>query len=214
MDQVTLQRFAAILNCDTMVSPFIYLVMPVGGSHKCGAFWNGVIEKVQSRLSRWKGRILSMAGRICLIRFVLSSIPLFFMSLFSLPFGVARKLIRIQRVFLWGWGADGRKIAWASWNLVCKPRELGGLGIIDPKLFNLALMGKWIWRLGSVEVGLWKEVLISKYGGWRGLGEEGKGRSCSLWWKDLKEVWSSKGWGSCFEDSFEWKVGDGKDILF
>jgi len=46
MDQVTLQRFVAILNCDTMASLFIYLGMPVGGSHKCGAFWNGVIEKV------------------------------------------------------------------------------------------------------------------------------------------------------------------------
>ncbi|XP_068475151.1 uncharacterized mitochondrial protein AtMg00310-like [Phaseolus vulgaris] len=166
-----------------MVSPFIYLGLPVGGSHKRGVFWNGVIEKVQARLSR-------------------------------LPTGVARKLIKLQRDFLWGWGADGRKIAWASWNLVCKLREFGGLGIIDLRLFNLALLGKWIWRLGSVEVGLWKDIIFSKYGGWRNLGEAGNGRSCSLWWKDLKEVWSLEGWGRCFEDSFEWKVGDGKDIYF
>jgi len=125
------------------------------------------------------------------------------MSLFKLPAGVARKLVKLQRDFLWGWGTDGRKIAWVSWNLACKPREFGGLGIIDPKLFNLALLGKWIWRLGSVEVGLWKEVLFSKYGGWRSLGVEGKDRSCSLWWKDLKEVWSTEGWGRSFEDSFE-----------
>jgi len=56
MDQATLQRFAAILSCDTMAPPFIYLGLPVGGSHKRGAFWNRVIEKVQARLSRWKGR--------------------------------------------------------------------------------------------------------------------------------------------------------------
>ena len=85
-----------------------------------------------------------MAGRICLIKFVLSSIPLFSMSLFKLPSGVVGKLIRIQRNFLWGWAAEGRKIAWASWSLVCKPREFGGLGIMDLKLFNLALLGKWI----------------------------------------------------------------------
>ena len=155
-----------------------------------------------------------MVGRVCLIKSVLSSIPLFFMSLFKLPSGVAGKLVSIQRNFLWRWGADGRKIAWASWNLVSKPREFGGLGIIDPKLFNMALLGKWIWRLGSVEDGLWKEVLISKYGGWRSLGEEGKGRRSSLWWKDLREVWSSEGWGRSFEDSFKWKVGDGKDVYF
>ena len=94
-----LQRFAAILNWETMVVPFIYLGMPVGGSHKRGDFWNGVIEKVQTRLSRWKGRCLSMAGRVCLIKSVLSSIPLFYMSLFKLPSGVAGKLIRLQRNF-------------------------------------------------------------------------------------------------------------------
>jgi len=129
LDQVMLQRFASILNCETMVVPFIYLGMLVEGSHKRGDFWNGVIEKVQARLSRWKGRCLTMAERICLIKFVLSSIPLFYMSLFKLPSGVAGKLIRMQRSFLWGWGAEGRKMAWASWSQVCKPRKYGRLEV-------------------------------------------------------------------------------------
>jgi len=38
MDQVVLQWFASILNCDTMGVPFIYLGMLVGGSHKRGNF--------------------------------------------------------------------------------------------------------------------------------------------------------------------------------
>jgi len=45
-DQLSLQRFAAILNCDVMSSPFVYLGLPVGGNHKRDDFWNGVIEKV------------------------------------------------------------------------------------------------------------------------------------------------------------------------
>jgi len=73
--------------------------MPVRGSHKSGAFWNGVIEKVQAKLSRWKGRCLSMAGRICLIRFVLSSIPLFFMSLFKLPSRGQGSWLRYKEIF-------------------------------------------------------------------------------------------------------------------
>ena len=67
---------------------------------------------------------------------------------------MADKLVRIQKDFLWGWGSEGRKIAWASWEKVCKPREFGGLGIIDLKTFNVALLGKWIWRLGSDKDGL------------------------------------------------------------
>ena len=27
---------------------------------------------------------------------------------------------------------------------VCEPREAGGLGILDLRLFNVAMLGKWI----------------------------------------------------------------------
>jgi len=90
-----------------------------------------------------------MAGGICLIKYVLFSIPLFFMSLFKMPSVVADKLVQIQRNFLWGWGSEERKIAWTSWDKVCEPRDVGGLGIVDIRNFNLALLGKWIWRLGT-----------------------------------------------------------------
>jgi len=74
------------------------------------------------------------------------------MSLFKMSFVVADKLVRIRRNFLWGWGSEGRKIAWGSWKKICEPREIGGLGVIDLRIFNLALLGKWIWRLGRIRV--------------------------------------------------------------
>jgi len=46
--------------------------------------------------------------------------------------------------FLWGWGFEGRKIAWTAWDKVCMSREAGGLSIINVRLFNLALLRKWI----------------------------------------------------------------------
>jgi len=41
---------------------------------------------------------------------------------------------------------------------------------------------------GTNKGGLWKEILDSKYGGWRSLKDGGKNSKDSLWWKDLKEV--------------------------
>jgi len=71
---------------------------------------------------------------------------------------VLKKIVSLQRNVLWGWGSDGRKIVWVAWDKVCKSKEEGGLGIMNVRQFNLALMGKWIWRLktetGVVEGGI------------------------------------------------------------
>jgi len=64
--------------------------------------------------------------------------------------------------------------------MVCQPKEEGQLGMIDIRRFNTTLLGKWIWRLGYEEYGLWKEVLDSKYGGWRDLWAQRNGNLESL----------------------------------
>jgi len=46
------------------------------------------------------------------------------------------------------------------------------------------------------------------------LREGWKDNKDSLWWKDLREVWSLEGLGQNFEEAINWKVGTGKDVLF
>jgi len=43
---------------------------------------------------------------------------------------------RIETKFLWGWGNEGRKIAWMNWKTVYSPVEVGGLGIKDIGCFK------------------------------------------------------------------------------
>jgi len=105
-----------------------------------------VLNKLKDRLSVWKGRFLSMAGRICLIKSMITVVPLFYLSLFKAPDCVCSSIIRLQRRFLWGWGKEKRPIAWVSWEMVCKPKEEGGIGIRDIRKFNYALLAKWRWR--------------------------------------------------------------------
>ena len=129
-----------------------------------------MLTKLWNRLNAWKGKSLSMAGRLCLIKSVLTSLPLFYVSLFCMSTTVMRKVKRIQKKnFLWDWGSENWKITWVTWDKVCQLKDKGGLGFIDIGKFNLALLGKWIWRLKSEERSLWKVILESKYGGWRGL---------------------------------------------
>ena len=78
-------------------------------------FWNPIVDKIRSRLSRWKGRVVSMVERICLIKFVISALPLFYFSFFKAPKVVYNQIRKIQAKFLWGWEFEERKIAWVKW---------------------------------------------------------------------------------------------------
>jgi len=95
---------------------------------------------------------------------------------------------------------------------VYEPKEEGGLGMVAIRRFDTALLGKWIWWLGYEKKGLSKEVLDSKYGGWRDLRVQRNCISKSLWWRDLKEVLSLEGRKDKFEDNFKWEVGNGREI--
>jgi len=82
--QPQLWMYASILNCEVMKVPFTYLGMEVGSNHRRTNLWGKVIEKIRKRLDKWKGKFLAMAGRICMLKLVLSLIPLFYMSFYKI----------------------------------------------------------------------------------------------------------------------------------
>jgi len=71
--------------------------------------------------------------------------------------------------------------------------DAGDLGIINARQFNMPLLGKWIWHLNADKCGLWREVIESKYGGWR-IMKDYKARNIKafIWWRDLEEIWKSE----------------------
>jgi len=51
-----------------MKVPFKYLGMIVAGNPRKHSFLETVVTKIKNKLARWKGRFLSFAGRMCLIK--------------------------------------------------------------------------------------------------------------------------------------------------
>jgi len=161
--------YSKCLNYRQMEIPFKYLGITIGSNHRRSKFWIPIVDKIRSRLSRWKGIMLSMSGRICLIKLVISSLPLYYFFFFKAPIDICNMITRIQTKFLWGWASKGRKIAWVYWKMVCSPVEVGGLGIKYIGCFNDVLLAKWKWRLGNMGKGLWREILTARYGDWRNM---------------------------------------------
>lgn len=72
-----------------------YLSLPLGASIKVKSIWDGIIEKMEWHLVRWK-MYLSKGGRVTLSKSSLSNLPTYFMFLFLLPTGVANRIEKLQ----------------------------------------------------------------------------------------------------------------------
>jgi hypothetical protein len=179
--------------------------------------WNPVLELIQRRLASWKNKYVSLGGRVVLLNSVLAAIPIFYLSVFKMPVGVWKKLVRLQRRFLWGGSAGASKICWVSWNDVCRPKKEGGLGVKDLRIMNISLLTKWKWRLFSEEQSIWKNVLINRYGdGVRGFGWMSRTLSsnvASIWWNDLVKIGVVEG-EDRLNGIFYKKIGNEGDTSF
>ncbi|GKU90798.1 hypothetical protein SLEP1_g4749 [Rubroshorea leprosula] len=207
MEDDWLNKMSWVMCCKKGALPIKYLGITVGGSCKRIAFWKPLVEIFERKLATWKGRYLSLGGRITLINSVLSSLPVFWMAMYVIPKGTIFLLDKIRRKFLWGGSEGGKRINWVNWENVCKEKHLGGLGVKDLRKFNLALLGKWWGRLVRDDKGLWGKVIFEKYGK---VGEPSynwlrEGFNCgSSWWRDICRL-------SDMEDNNKGWLADGKD---
>lgn len=197
--------------------PFSYLGIRIGGLRGRKNEWQEVVQKVRSRLKKWEGRKISIEGRVTLINSVLSSIPTYFISMYKVPKAIIKEFIKLQRNFLWGGGVDDKKLAWISWHDICKEKEAGGLGVKDLELFNMALLGKWIWRYLNNDSSLWAKVIHSRWGeNWlpgREIRTRGQGGVISGWWSDV--LATGGGWPEGWMVSgLRKEVGDGRKTRF
>lgn len=159
------QEFASKLHYLYQTLPLKYLEMPLGASPSRKKTWQPMIEKIKLKLASWKRRFLSFAGRLTLIKAVLSSLPTYYLSLFRMPSGVAKDIAKIQAAFLWGGSDLRRKIHLVKWGDVSLSKSQGGLGVKRIDLMNVCLLLKWWWRFGAKEKSLWKDVICKKYYG-------------------------------------------------
>ena len=97
-----IQTLADILQCKVGSLPMIYLGMSLGTLYKTTSIWNPILERMEKKLSGWKRLYLSKGSRLTLLKSTLSSLPTYYLSLFTIPKAVATRLGCIQRNFLLG----------------------------------------------------------------------------------------------------------------
>lgn len=114
-------------------------------------------------METWYLRYLSQAGKEVLINSTAAAIPGFAMASFRLPKTLIKKLSSLMANFWWNSDSNVRKIHWVSWDKLCLPKKLGGMGFRDLECFNQAMLAKQGWRLLSNLDGLLQRFLKSRY---------------------------------------------------
>ena len=120
---------ATALNCRVGRVPFVYLGLHVGGDARRLSFWDSVDAHIAEWLSMWKSRFLLFGGRLILIIYVMSSLPVYALSFFKAPSGIISSIESMFNIFFWEGSENHRKISWVSWNSICVRKEEGGLGV-------------------------------------------------------------------------------------
>ncbi|GMI86725.1 hypothetical protein HRI_002341800 [Hibiscus trionum] len=213
----TLKEWASVLGCSVGCFPSDYLGLPLGIKRNSAGIWDPVVKKMHDTLASWKSSNLSFSGRLTMIKSVLCSIPIYYLSLFPVPSSVVKEFNRIMANFLWGGSHLHRKIHWVDWKSACLPTSLGGLGIRNISVQNRFLLSKWIWKFSNERNSLWKKVICAKYNIDRHSMEPGDHCSASyswLWKGIVKSFYSNDEIGTCMRNNLIYQVGDGASIKF
>ena len=171
--------------------------------------YNFIVERMIAKLSGWKTKFLSCAGRLVLVKSVMEAIPSYVMQGAALPMHVCEKIDKVSRDFIWGSTEDKRKLHLVGWGKIVKSKEEGGLGLQSARAKNIALVAKLNWRLYQEKEALWARVLLSKYCSQsRQRAKDPDKLPCSPIWTAIKKGFS------IFEKGIGWNLGNNSKLSF
>jgi hypothetical protein len=95
--------------------------------------------------------MLSYGDRLNLINSVLTSLPMFMLSFLEIPIGVRKRLDFFRSRFFWQSDGHKRKCRLTKLDVICRPKDQGGLGVEVLHLKNISLLSKWLYKLMNEE---------------------------------------------------------------
>lgn len=167
-----------------------------------------LVEKITSRINFWTSLLLSLAGRMQLIRSVLLSIQFYWSNHFVLPNAVHKLIRKLLTRFLWK--GDITKIGGAKvgWDSVCLPFSEGGIGLKDTTEWNSAQIMMHLCRVEAGSKTLWATWIHATSFKHKHLWTLPMPTDCSWIWKKILKL------RVLARQFISYQLGDGRNTWF
>ena len=156
------QQYCNLFGCELGSFPLRYLGIPIHFRKLRNGEWKPIEDRFERKLASWLGKLLSYGDRLILINSVLTSLPMFMLSFFEIPIGVRKRLDFFRSRFFWQSDGNKKKYRLTKWNIICRPKDQGGLGVEVLEIKNKCLLCKWLFKILNGD-GVWSELIKNKY---------------------------------------------------
>ena len=119
-----------------------YLGIPLSDNRLGSLAFAVLKEKMGRRLDPWKGKHLSSGGKLVQTNACLTSLPIFTMGFYLLPKSSHGGMDSVRGKFFWQGAREEFKYHMAKWDTLSRPKDQGGLGIINTQIMNECLLVK------------------------------------------------------------------------
>lgn len=119
--------------------------------------WKDIENHFEIKLGCCRGKLIYYGDRLLLINDVLTSLPMFMLSIFEIPNPVRKRLDFYRSRFFCQSDENKSKYHLTRRGVIVRPKDQGCLGVEGLKIKTKCLLSKWLFKL---------------------LREDGFGRSC------------------------------------
>lgn len=184
LDEDKADFLAKTFGCALGTLPFTYLGLPLSCSKPKVVDFSPLTDRIERRLVATSS-FLSYGDRLTLVNSVLSAMPIYYMCSLQLPVAVIENIDRARRHFLWrGKDLTSTKKSLAAWGKVCRPKKKGGLGVIDLKVQNRAMLLKHLGKFFNKHIHIpWVNLVWSSY--YADKLPQSANVCGSFWWRDI-----------------------------
>lgn len=162
-----------------------YLGLPEHFGRRKRDLFTSIVDRIRQTAQSLSARHLSRAGRMIMIKAVLTAIPSYATSCFLLPVSLCKRIQSVLTRFWWDGNSETRKLCWIAWDKLTKSKKEGGLGFRDIQTFNHAMLAKISWRILTQPDCLLARVLKGKYCHKQNFLDVTAPASCSHGWRGI-----------------------------